>query len=64
MTPTIQASQELEPCVDVLKTHGEMKRSTPNTRETQSCQRVHAFITDTAGTTITAQIEQSEYTLN
>ena len=44
MTPTIQAFQELEPFVDVLKTHGEMKRSTPNTRETQSCQRVHAFI--------------------
>jgi hypothetical protein len=44
MTPTIHAFQELEPFVDVLKTHGEMKRSTPNTRETQSCQRVHAFI--------------------
>jgi hypothetical protein len=44
MTPKIQAFQELEPFVDVLKTHGEMKRRTPNTKETQSCQRDHAFI--------------------
>jgi hypothetical protein len=44
ITPIIQASQELDPIVDVPKTHGEMKRRTPRTRETQSCQRVHAFI--------------------
>src|SRR5258708_28235874 len=44
MTPTIQAFQELDPLVEVLKTHGEMKRRTPKTRETQSCQRIHAFI--------------------
>jgi hypothetical protein len=44
ITPKIQAFQELEPFVDVLKTHGEMKRRTPKTRETQSCQRDHAFI--------------------
>ena len=44
ITPTIQTSPELDPFVDVLKTQGEMKRRTPNTREVQSCQRVHAFI--------------------
>src|SRR5258708_33693113 len=44
MTPTIQACEELDQLVEVLKTHGEMKRRTPKTRETQSCQRVHAFI--------------------
>jgi hypothetical protein len=42
--PTIHASHALDPCVKVLKTQGETNRRTPNTRETQSCQRVHAFM--------------------
>src|SRR6266567_9324515 len=42
ITPTIHASRALDPCAKA-KTQGEMNRRTPNTRETQSCQRVHAF---------------------
>jgi len=47
-TPTIQAFQEPGVFVAVPKTQGEMKRRTPSTRETQSCQRVHAFIVKTS----------------
>jgi len=48
MTPMIQASQELAPFVAVPKTHGARKRRTPSTNETQSCQRVHAFMVTTS----------------
>jgi hypothetical protein len=44
ITPMIHASKELALFVAVPKTHGVRKRITPRTRETQSCQRVHAFI--------------------
>src|SRR5713226_792908 len=44
ITPMIHASQELAPFVAVPKAHGVIKRITPSTSETQSCQRVHAFM--------------------
>src|SRR5205807_8767039 len=44
ITPMIHASQELAVFVAVPKTHGVIKRITPSTRETQFCQRDHAFI--------------------
>src|SRR5260370_37375993 len=48
ITPMIHASQELAPFVAVPKTHGVIKRITPSTSETQSCQRVHAFMATTS----------------
>src|SRR5207302_7325106 len=48
ITPMIHASQELAPFIAVPKTHGVIKRITPSTRETQFCQRVHAFIVTTS----------------
>ena len=48
ITPMIHASQELAVFVAVPKTHGVIKRITPSTRETQFCQRDHAFIVTTS----------------
>src|SRR2546425_7972430 len=48
ITPMIHASKELALFIAVPKTHGVRKRITPSTRETQFCQRVHAFIVTTS----------------